>query len=370
MATRQQPSAMMRAVSKVVPPSFPLFFLGRASAVEPATLARSNCSAPQPRERRRRHQLGFLLEQIPGFGILFEIRLPFRIGHHRRAPAAAIGRILVDPDMDVAVDVSGLGDQPRQRLAEMPLLGGKTMLFIERYLLAQATCANGVSAVIEQHVTLVGLERFFSKSTMPALRFKSCGRAGLRIATAARPIFQSPAADDATYCNRTTTLSIAPRPSITVSRTKPGPSGSKNSARLPREAGTGSPLTSTVSGPAPPVTLSAIGSALPELSLASSSRAPLGGNIMRSWGSVLSPARAPGRKRCRGGGSLAVAATSAPFGDRGSAAGNLPVRAEASNRIGAAAALPIRPGTGAPSGRPTHTPMVCRPSNPTAQASR
>jgi hypothetical protein len=64
--------------------------------------------------------------------------------------------------MDIAVDVSGLGDQPRQRLAEMPLLGGKTMLFIERYLLAQATCANGVGSVIEQHVTLVGLERFRS----------------------------------------------------------------------------------------------------------------------------------------------------------------------------------------------------------------
>src|SRR5712672_2524487 len=57
------------------------------------------------------------------------------------------------------------------------------------------------------------------------------------------------------HCNLTTTLSVAPRPSITVSRTKPGPSGSKNSARLPREAGTGSPLTSTVSAPAPPVTL-------------------------------------------------------------------------------------------------------------------
>src|SRR4051794_4250285 len=163
MATRQQPSAMMRAVSKVVPPSFPSFFLGRASAVEPATLARLNRSAPQRRERRRRHQLGFLLEQIAGFRILFEIRLPFRIGHHRRAPAAAIGCILVDPDMDIAVDVSGLGDQPRQRLAEMPLLGGKTMLFIERYLLAQATCANGVGSVIEQHVTLVGLERFRSR---------------------------------------------------------------------------------------------------------------------------------------------------------------------------------------------------------------
>ena len=33
------------------------------------------------------------------------------------------------------------------------------------------------------------------------------------------------------YCRRTTTLSAAPVASVTVSRTKPGPSGSKNSVR-------------------------------------------------------------------------------------------------------------------------------------------
>ena len=44
--------------------------------------------------------------------------------------------------------------------------------------------------------------------------------------------------------------------------------------------------------------------------------------------------------------------------------------AKASNRIGAAAVRPTSPLTGAPSGRPTHTPMVRLPSNPTAQASR
>ncbi len=47
-----------------------------------------------------------------------------------------------------------------------------------------------------------------------------------------------------------------------------------------------------------------------------------------------------------------------------------PVREKASNRIGAAAMRPIRPGTGAPSGRPTQTPMVRLPSKPTDQASR
>jgi hypothetical protein len=33
----------------------------------------------------------------------------------------------------------------------MPLLNGKTVFFIERHLLSQAACANGVGAVIEQH---------------------------------------------------------------------------------------------------------------------------------------------------------------------------------------------------------------------------
>ena len=77
-----------------------------------------------------------------------------------------------------------------------------------------------------------------------------------------------------------------------------------------------------------------------------------------------------GRNRRSGSGSLALLATSVPLGGFGSGAGSLPVRAKASNRIGAAAVRPTRPGTGAPSGRPTQTPMVMRPSKPTDQASR
>jgi len=50
--------------------------------------------------------------------------------------------------------------------------------------------------------------------------------------------------------------------------------------------------------------------------------------------------------------SFALFATSTPFGAFGKPAGIFPVRANASNRIGAAAVRPIRPGTGAPSGRP------------------
>src|SRR5262249_53436234 len=141
------------------------------------------------------------------------------------------------------------------------------------------------------------------------------------------------------YCNRTTTLSVAPSPSITVRRMKPGPSGAKNSVRRPGPtSGSGMPLTSTVRGPEPPVTLSAIGSGRPSSPLASSTRAPLGGNMMRSGGP--SPARPSGRNRCSGGGNLVVAAISVPFGAAGKLAGSLPVPAQASDRIGAAAARP------------------------------
>ena len=48
------------------------------------------------------------------------------------------------------------------------------------------------------------------------------------------------------YCIRTTTLSAAPLASITVSRTKPGPSGEKNTVRRSAAAASGTPLTSTV----------------------------------------------------------------------------------------------------------------------------
>src|SRR5262249_10082966 len=162
----------------------------------------------------------------------------------------------------------------------------------------------------------------------------------------------------------------APRPSITVSRTKPGLSGSKNSVRRPAAAGNGMPVTSTVNGPGPPVTLSAIGSGLPAPPRASPSRPGVGGNKVGGVGLGAPPATIPARKRGSGGGSFPAAATSAPLGAAGSGTGSLPVRAKASNRIGAAATRPTRPGTGAPSGRPTQTPMVRLPSKPTAQASR
>jgi len=54
-------------------------------------------------------------------------------------------------------------------------------------------------------------------------------------------------------------------------------------------------------------------------------------------------------------------ATSTPFGAFGKPGGDFFRCARTrSNRIGAAAVRPIRPGTGAPSGRPTQTPIVMR----------
>ena len=151
-----------------------------------------------------------------------------------------------------------------------------------------------------------------------------------------------------------------------VSRAKPGPSGVKNSVRcVPRTAGDGTPLTSSVNGCKPPDTFSATC-----VSEARSSREPLGGNRIFGAAPAISPGSRPGRKRCNGSGSLLLAAKIAPFGARASGAGTPPMRAKASNRIGAAALRPTRPGTGAPSGRPTQTPMVRLPSKPTDHASR
>ena len=73
------------------------------------------------------------------------------------------------------------------------------------------------------------------------------------------------------------------------------------------------------------------------------------------------------RRRARRDGSAAAAAAACrwrrrarPSAPAAAAPACLPVRAKASNRIGAAAVRPRRPGTGAPSGRPTQTPMVRR----------
>src|SRR3954465_8029417 len=103
------------------------------------------------RERRSRHQLALLLDHVTGFRIHLEILQPFRILEQSIAPAIAVCRILIHPDMDVAVDVAGLAHKPSQRLAVVPLLRDQAMLLVERELLAQRADADGIGAVIDQH---------------------------------------------------------------------------------------------------------------------------------------------------------------------------------------------------------------------------
>jgi len=168
-----------------------------------------------------------------------------------------------------------------------------------------------------------------------------------------------------------TTVSTAPVASITVNRAKPGPGGSIRRCRRPSISPTAIPFSKTVIGSTPPATLTGSAAGGSPIASARSIREPFRGNWI--WGAcsplacTSSPTR---RKRCSGSGSLALLASSTPFGGFGSGAGSRPVRAKASKRIGAAAVRPTRPGTGAPSGRPTHTPMVSRPSKPIDQASR
>jgi len=53
--------------------------------------------------------------------------------------------------MDVGVQLTALGHQPGERLAEMALLRGEAELFIERDLLGQRARADGVGAMIDEH---------------------------------------------------------------------------------------------------------------------------------------------------------------------------------------------------------------------------
>ena len=72
----------------------------------------------------------------------------------------------------------------------------------------------------------------------------ACGQVAAEFPPLSGSTKRSSAALSAT---RTTTLSVAPEESITVTREKPGPSGVKNGVPRPC-AGTGLPLTRTVSG--------------------------------------------------------------------------------------------------------------------------
>src|SRR5207245_8810982 len=58
---------------------------------------------------------------------------------------------ILDPDMNVGVDGAGLADEVGQRPAEMALLRGEAVLFVERQLFSQSACAHRVGAMVQQH---------------------------------------------------------------------------------------------------------------------------------------------------------------------------------------------------------------------------
>ena len=182
----------------------------------------------------------------------------------------------------------------------------------------------------------------------------------------------APSADGAPLVHPHVTLAAAPEASITVTREKPGPAGVKNSALAAASAvarWTGTPLTSTVTGATAPVTFSATGSGLPSVSRQIEPRAVRrkhdAQRRLRRGAGQTSRLKVPQRRR-----QLGIGGEHHARGRTRQRRGRAAEPAKASNRIGAAASRPIRPGTGAPSGRPTQTPIVCLPSKPTDQASR
>ncbi len=101
-------------------------------------------------------------------------------------------------------------------------------------------------------------------------------------------------------------------------------------------------------------------------------RAPSGGKAIFSAAvSVAAIVLGASLRRWRSGGgrSAVTLAVSTPFGGR-MLSTSRPRRSKASNRIGAAAWRPMRPGVAPLSGRPTQTAMVVARSKPIASASR
>ncbi len=135
-------------------------------------------------------------------------------------------------------------------------------------------------------------------------------------------------------------------------------------------ADAGTPLTRTVSGATAPVTFSGTGSGFAVACRQFEPRAVRRKQDVKPALGVRDATFArcevlERRRQLRGRGH-----DDAMRARGGSGAGGAGRRANASNRIGAAALRPISRGTGAPSGRPTQTPMVYLPSKPTDQASR
>ena len=81
-----------------------------------------------------------------------------------------VGHVVVEPDVNVGVDVAGLGHQVSKRLAEMAFLGGKAMLLIECELFAERARAHGVGAMVQQHCKSLVLDGVSSMQRLHAGR--------------------------------------------------------------------------------------------------------------------------------------------------------------------------------------------------------
>src|SRR5436190_18306062 len=110
----------------------------------------SSASGSCPHERCVDEQAGLLGYDVAGFSRLLKIALPGRIRCQRRSPALAILGILVFPDVDVGIDVSGFGHEKRQWISEVPSLRLPAELLIERELPAEGSRSNAIVAVVVQ----------------------------------------------------------------------------------------------------------------------------------------------------------------------------------------------------------------------------
>ena len=103
------------------------------------------------KERHRGHQPVFLRFQRAEFRDFLGVGQPLRIGPHRGAAHLAVGGILVSPDVDVLVDVAGLGGEEGERLAEVAGLRTLAHFLVERDVLLDGAGPAGVGTYVEQH---------------------------------------------------------------------------------------------------------------------------------------------------------------------------------------------------------------------------
>src|SRR5262245_27475471 len=103
------------------------------------------------REWRGCHQPVGLLDDISGFRILGEEKLPIRILHHLCAFLFTVCRALVDPAMHQSVELTCFADEIIVRLAHVSQLHGVRQLAVEVELRRHSAWQNSICAVVNEH---------------------------------------------------------------------------------------------------------------------------------------------------------------------------------------------------------------------------